>query len=111
MVSLSRTTGRLAPTYYFYYYRGAVSMKSPRKRITDPQVFARATNAYKDMQEMPEAIEYLLRGVTSPNLLTDKDLAREYAKVANNLRLAIYELEDLNEECYRLEAGIEDGMV
>jgi hypothetical protein len=63
------------------------------------------------MKEMPKAIEYLLGGVTSPHLLNDPALAREYAKVANNLRLAIYELEDLNEECYRLENGIEDGML
>ena len=83
-------------------------MTSPRQYKTDPQVFARAHNAYEDMREMPEAITRLLGGVTYPHLLKDPALAREYAKVANNLRLAIYELEDLHEECYRIENGIEE---
>ena len=83
-------------------------MTSPQRYKTDPQVFERASNAYWDMREMPEAITHLLGGVTYPHLLKDPALAREYAKVANNLRLAIYELEDLNEECYRIENGIEE---
>ena len=83
-------------------------MTSPRQYKTDPQVFARAHNAYEDMREMPEAIKYLMGGVTFPQYVTDPDLARQYAKVANNLRLAIYELEDLHEECYRIQNGIEE---
>jgi hypothetical protein len=83
-------------------------MTSPKKYETDPQRFALAHNAYEDMREMPQAIKHLLGGVTFPHLLTDPDLARQYVKVANNLRLAIYELEDLNEECYRIQNGIEE---